>query len=76
MVGSLLPLQITEQVSSRKCGKIISHQCKWAFHYQFSAACALWIGMCQIVLLKPLKSFFLFFEEQVTCKIKNKISAV
>jgi hypothetical protein len=27
--GSLLLLQITEPISSGKCGKIISHECEW-----------------------------------------------
>jgi hypothetical protein len=34
----LLPLLITEPVSSGKCGKIISHECEWVFRYQFLAA--------------------------------------
>jgi hypothetical protein len=37
MAGSLLPLHITEPVSSGKCKKIIKHECEWAFHYYFFA---------------------------------------
>jgi hypothetical protein len=36
--GSLLPLQITEPVSSGKCWKIITYGFVWAFCYQFYAA--------------------------------------
>jgi hypothetical protein len=36
--GSLLPLQVTELVSSRICRKIISRECEKAFLYQFFAA--------------------------------------
>jgi hypothetical protein len=51
MAESLLPLQITanrgkpiatEVVSSGKSRKIISHECGWAFHYQFFVAGAFW----------------------------------
>jgi hypothetical protein len=38
MAGSLLPLQITELVSTGKCGKIISRECEWAFHCQLFVA--------------------------------------
>jgi hypothetical protein len=36
--GSLLPLQVTELLSSRICRKIISRECEKAFFYQFFAA--------------------------------------
>jgi hypothetical protein len=42
IAGSLVPLQITELVSSEKCSKIISHECEWVFHYQFFAADSQW----------------------------------
>jgi hypothetical protein len=58
MVGSLLQIQITELVSSRKCSKIISHECELAFCYQFFAAGFLWMGISHIFMLKPLKPVF------------------
>jgi hypothetical protein len=53
-----LPLQMTEPVSSGKCGKIITYGFEWAFCYHFFAAGAPlnWIG--HIVWLKTLKPFF------------------
>ncbi len=53
---SLLSLQITEPVSSWKCGKITSDKCEWAFSYQFFATDTLWIW--NTFLLKPLKPLF------------------
>jgi hypothetical protein len=35
--AQLWPLQITESVSSGKCGKIISYGFEWAFCYQLFA---------------------------------------
>jgi hypothetical protein len=58
MMGSILLLHIREPVSSGKCGKLISHECEWAFRYQFFAAGALWIGISHMFLLKLLKPFF------------------
>jgi hypothetical protein len=75
-VGNVLPLQITEPVSSRKCGKIISHEYEWAFRYQFFAAGTLWILISHKFWLRPLEYFFLQFKKQVSFKYKNKISAV
>jgi hypothetical protein len=53
-----LPLQITEPVSTGKCGKFISKECEWAFCYQFFAAGALWKWISQIFQPKLLKPFF------------------
>jgi hypothetical protein len=58
IAGHPLKLQITELVTSRKCGKIISHECEWASRYQYIAAGAQWIGISQIFLLKLLNQFF------------------
>jgi hypothetical protein len=74
-VRSLLPLQITEPVSSGKCGKMISYGFKWAFCYQFFAAGALLNWISHIFWLKSLKQFFAI-KEQVLNKLKNKISLV
>ncbi len=53
--------------------KLSAHKCEWAFCYQFFAVGALWIGMSQIFLLKPLKPVFCKFKQQVLFKFKNKI---
>jgi hypothetical protein len=76
MAGSLLPLEITEPVSSRKCGKIISYKSERAFRYQFFAAGAPLNWISHIFWLKPLELVFLRFKEQVPLNFKNKISAV
>jgi hypothetical protein len=49
-------------LSSGKCGKIISHECEWAFHKQLFAAGALWIG----------RSCFILYKEKVALNIKIK----
>jgi hypothetical protein len=71
MVGSLLQIQITELVSSRKCRKIISHECELAFCYQFFAAGFLWIGISHIFLLKPLKPVFLYLKSKFPLNLKR-----
>jgi hypothetical protein len=48
IAGSLLPPKLTEPVSSRKCGKIITYKSEWAFRYQLFAAEALWIWISLI----------------------------
>jgi hypothetical protein len=45
---SLLPLKLTEPVSSGKCGKINSYKSEWAFRYQYFAAEALWMRISHI----------------------------
>jgi hypothetical protein len=52
MAGSLLLLQIIEPVSSRKCGKIISHEYERAFRYNFFASGVLYIVTPHILALK------------------------
>jgi hypothetical protein len=47
-----------EPVSRGKCGKIISHECEWAFCYQRFAAGALWKWISHILWHKLLKLFF------------------
>jgi hypothetical protein len=42
IVGSPLPLPITETVSSRKCGRTISNGCDQVFCHQFFARGAPW----------------------------------
>jgi hypothetical protein len=69
-----LPLQITKQVSSKKCGKIITYGFEWAFHYQFFAAGALMNWICEIFW--AAETVFLQFKEQVPFNFENKISAV
>jgi hypothetical protein len=51
----LLPLQITETVSSGKCWKIISHGYAWAAgSYQSLAAGTAWISISHIYQPKPV----------------------
>jgi hypothetical protein len=73
MAGSLLPLQIIELASSRKCRKIISHECEWAFRYQFSSAGAIWMGISHIFLLKVLKPFFFILESKSLLNLEIKL---
>jgi hypothetical protein len=75
MAGSLLPLQIIESVFSMKCGKMISHECEWAFRYQFFAAGALWIGIGQKILLKPLTLAFCNLKSKFLFNLKINISS-
>jgi hypothetical protein len=72
MAGSLLPLQITELVSSGKCGEIFSHKCEWAFCYQFFSAGALQIGSSLIFWLKPLKPMFCYLKSKFPLYLKIK----
>ncbi len=65
---SLLPLQITDLVSSSKCGKIISYKSEWAFCYQFFAAGAPLNWISHIFWLKLLKPFF--------CDLKSKFPII
>jgi hypothetical protein len=58
IAGSILLLQITEPVSSGKCGKNISYECEWAFRCQFFAAEAPCKLISYIFWLKPLKLVF------------------
>jgi hypothetical protein len=68
-VGSLLPQQIPELVSSGKCGKMINNECEWVFRYQFFAAeapCVL------IFFLKSLKLVICDFKSKFPLKLKIK----
>ncbi len=65
-----LPLQITELVPCRKYGKIISHECEWAVHYQFFIAGALWKWMTHF-WLKPMKPMFSDFKSKVPLNLKT-----
>jgi predicted nucleic acid-binding Zn ribbon protein len=71
-VGSLLPLQITEPVSSEECRKIVSYEREWAFRYQFFAAEAPSIFISHIFWLKPLKLFFCNLKSKLPLKLKVK----
>jgi hypothetical protein len=75
-VGSLLLLQITEPVSSGKCGKIISNGCEWAFGYQFFAAGAPWVWISNICSSKATETSFFLFKERILHKFENKKSTV
>jgi hypothetical protein len=68
-VGSLLPQQIPELVSSGICGKIINYECEWAFCYQFFAAEA----PCVLIFFpKSLKLVICDFESKFPLKLKIK----
>ncbi len=72
----LLLLQITELISRRKCRKIISYECEWAFCYQFFAAKARVYWQATYFHLSYWNQFFLRFKEQVHFTFQNWISAV
>jgi hypothetical protein len=61
-VGILLLLQITEPISSGKCGKMINYECKWAFRYQFFAADAQCMYIEKPHILVSAAGFFRFKE--------------
>jgi hypothetical protein len=72
-VGSLLPLQITELVAIRKCGKHVSYKCERAFCYQFSAleATCMYIDKPHI-FAEAADTDFLRFKEQIPFEFKIK----
>jgi hypothetical protein len=72
IVGSLLPQQFPEQVSSGKCGKIISYESEWAFSYQFFAAEAPHILISHIFLFKPLKLVICNLKSMFPLNLKIK----
>jgi hypothetical protein len=74
MVGSLLPLQITELFSNKKCRKIIIYEFEWAFRYQFLAVDALFIGIGHKFFLKPLKLVFCYLMSKFLLNLKFKYS--
>jgi hypothetical protein len=67
-----LPLQITEPVSSKKCGKIISYNSEWAFGYQLFAAGAPLNWISHIFWLKPLKPVFCDLKSKFPLNLKIK----
>ncbi len=65
-MGSLLLLQITELVSSGKCGKHVSYECEGAFCYQFLAAKATCMYIAkQHIFAEAADTDFLRFNEQI-----------
>jgi hypothetical protein len=66
IAASLLPLQITEPVSSGKCRNIFSYKSEWAFRYQFLAA--------GIELDKP--HILALAAETVFCDLKSKFPII
>jgi hypothetical protein len=70
--GSLLPIQITKPVSSRKWGKIIHHECERAFCYPFFAVGAPCVLISQIFWLKPLKLIFCNLKKKHALNLKIK----
>jgi hypothetical protein len=67
-----LPLQITEPVSSGKCGKIITFGFEWALRYQFFAAAAPLNWISHIFWLKPLKPVFWDLKRKFPLILKIK----
>jgi hypothetical protein len=74
MAGRLLPLQFIESVSSGTFGKIIIHECEWAFSYNFFAAGTLWIEISHIFLFKLLKPVFSNLKSKFPLNLKINIS--
>ncbi len=69
----------TNESSSGKCRKIISHGgpgCEWARRYQLYVAGAPWYRISHIILYEDAGTGFLWFKEQGPFKFKNKVSAV
>jgi hypothetical protein len=64
MTESLLPLQTKAPVSSRQCEKISSHECNWAYRYQFFPKHT----DKPHILAKDAKTVFLQCKEQGLCK--------
>jgi hypothetical protein len=74
-VGSPVPLQITEPVSSGKCG--ISAMNVNGFRHQFFAAEAPWMYLDKPqTLTHAAETDFLLFKGQFAYKCENRISAV
>jgi hypothetical protein len=63
---------ITEPVSNRKLGEIISHDCGRASCYQFFAAGALWKWISKLFWLEPLKLFFVILKNKFPLILKTK----